>query len=64
MGGVWAYVWLLGWTVGVVGGAELETSQIERGHAICSAYGHKLVSAKFGKEEHLLCLKLKAIGKY
>ncbi|KAM3961450.1 disintegrin and metalloproteinase domain-containing protein 10 [Aphomia sociella] len=33
-----------------------------RGYAICSAYGYKLVQAKFGKESHLLCLKLKAIG--
>lgn len=56
----WTYLWLLG---GLVGALEEYPSQIERGHAICSAYGHKLVAAKFGKEEHLLCLKLKSIGK-
>ncbi|CAH0402987.1 unnamed protein product [Chilo suppressalis] len=40
----------------------LNTANVQRGHAMCSAYGHKLVTAKFGKETHLLCLKLKAIG--
>jgi hypothetical protein len=52
---------LLVYLLGVVVGA-LDQGQMKRGHAICSAYGHKLVDAKFGKESHLLCLKLKAIG--
>lgn len=56
---VLAYVCLIGWLVEAM---ELDSWQIEKGHAICSAYGYKLVAAKFAKEEHLLCLKLKAIG--
>ncbi|XP_063833882.1 uncharacterized protein LOC135083048 [Ostrinia nubilalis] len=54
---VLACVCLLGLVEGVV-----DQWHVQRGHAICSAYGHKLVAAKFSKEEHLLCLKLKAIG--
>ncbi|KAH9637391.1 hypothetical protein HF086_012004 [Spodoptera exigua] len=31
-------------------------------HVICSAYGYQLLEAKFGREVHLLCLKLQPIG--
>uniref|UniRef100_A0A2A4JGT6 Peptidase M12B domain-containing protein n=1 Tax=Heliothis virescens TaxID=7102 RepID=A0A2A4JGT6_HELVI len=31
-------------------------------HTICSAYGYQLLEAKFGKEVHILCLKLMPLG--
>ncbi|CAH2097677.1 unnamed protein product [Euphydryas editha] len=37
-------------------------NNVQRADKICSSYGYQVLKAKFGKESHLLCLKLQAIG--
>lgn len=44
--------------------ASNEESMYNKGLVICSTYGYQLVEAKFGKETHLLCLKMNDIGKF
>ncbi|XP_059055776.1 disintegrin and metalloproteinase domain-containing protein 10-like, partial [Achroia grisella] len=53
------YYWIIGYLTKIT---KEEINIDRRGYAICSSYGFKLIEAKFGKETHLLCLKLKAIG--
>ncbi|KAL4716447.1 hypothetical protein ACJJTC_015875 [Scirpophaga incertulas] len=56
------FVYCICYWVMVTGLNTIEREIVNKGHAICSAYGHKLVTGIFGKKSHLLCLKLKAIG--
>ncbi|XP_046973669.1 disintegrin and metalloproteinase domain-containing protein 10-like [Vanessa cardui] len=44
-----------------VKGSQIQ-GKIQDAKKICSAYGYQVLEAKFGQENHLLCLKLQAIG--
>ncbi|CAG4939585.1 unnamed protein product [Colias eurytheme] len=44
--------------LGVVAGLQNE----DRAQRVCRAYGYNVVEARFGKEVHLLCLKMQSVG--